>query len=258
MSWLKMTSEALYLMKGGTNEYLEEVKLIQKGAAANEEFEFTVPDRWFIGNSAPRVIVVDVGSKEQLKKAVSGFSSDSVYASVMERSDWSASAPKSRFEINDRPKHIVIHHTTGAPSSGGEANAKQVVKGIQSSHMSGNGWSDIGYNFLNMVDGVLVEGRSGSLSEAIRGNVVRGAHAGTDEGNASPGVSNEGDFTTATMSAAQWDSLVNMCAALCDSCDIEPQNIKGHRDFTATECPGKWLYSQLQKLRDDVASKLAS
>jgi hypothetical protein len=258
MSWLKMTSEALYLMKGGTNEYLDEVKLKQLGTPDKEEFEFDVPQKWFDGNGAPRVIVVDVGSTEKLNKAVSGFSSDTVFDSVMKRPDWSAAAPKSRFEVNDRPKHIVIHHTTGAPSSGGKEKAKQVVKGIQSSHMNGNGWSDIGYNFLNMVDGVLVEGRSGSLSEAIRGNVVRGAHAGTDEGNASPGVSNEGDFTTATMSAAQWDSLVNMCAALCEACDIDPKNIKGHKDFAPTECPGKWLYSQLQKLQNEVAAKLAS
>ncbi len=258
MSWLKMTSEALYLMKGGTNEYLDEVKLKQLGTPDKEEFEFDVPKKWFDGNGAPRVIVVDVGSKERLKKAVSGFSSDTMFDSVMKRSDWNAAAPKSQFEVNDRPKHIVIHHTTGPQSSGGKEKAKQVVKSIQNTHMTtGEKWSDIGYNFLNMVDGVLVEGRSDSLAEAIRGNVVRGAHAGNG-GNPSPGVANEGDFTTAIMNTAQWNSLVNMCAALCLSCDIKPENIKGHRDFLATKCPGEWLYSQLPRLQKEVAAKLAS
>jgi N-acetylmuramoyl-L-alanine amidase CwlA len=49
-----------------------------------------------------------------------------------------------------------------------------------------------------------------------------------------------------------------MCAALCEACDIDPKNIKGHKDFAPTECPGKWLYSQLQKLQNEVAAKLAS
>jgi hypothetical protein len=33
-------------------------------------------------------------------------------------------------------------------------------------------------------------------------------------------------------------------------------NIRGHRDFSNTDCPGDWLYSQLPRLRKQVADKL--
>lgn len=61
---------------------------------------------------------------------------------------------------------------------------------------------------------------------------------------------------TFQMVQKQWESLVELCASLCDSCDISPQNIKGHRDFSNTDCPGDWLYNQLPRLRKDVADKL--
>jgi hypothetical protein len=255
MSWLKMTSESLYLMKGGTNEFIDKVDLIVHGDESNKEYKLDVPKDWLASSSPPKVMVIDVGSTEKPKKSKVGFDPSSIFGSVMERSDWKASPPTSRFEIVDLPKYIVIHHTEGAPSLG---KAKAVVKDIQSFHMNGRGWSDIGYNFLNMVDGTLIEGRYGSLAEAIKGNSVRGAHAGTNEGNISPGVSNEGNFMTVSMDSAQWNSLVNMCAALCESCDIDPTMIRGHRDFVPTDCPGKWLYDQLPRLIKEVSAKLSS
>lgn len=254
MSWLKMTSKSLYLMKGGTNEFLEKVDLVVHGPHTNKEFKLDVPKDWLAGSNAPRVMVIDVGSKVEPNKTKKGFDADDVFKDVTKRAAWGASEPKSRFEIIDLPKYIVIHHTEGSPSPD---KAKAVVKGIQDFHMNGRKWSDIGYNFLNMVDGTLIEGRFGSLAEAIRGNSVRGAHAGTNEGNASPGVSNEGNFMTVSMDSDQWNSLVNMCAALCESCDIEPAMIRGHRDFVPTDCPGTWLYNQLPQLIKEVSAKLS-
>lgn len=257
MSWLKLTSRTLYLVKGGTNKYLDKVDLEPHGNAANE-FKIAIPTGWLRGSDAPNVVVVDVGSTEELEKAVSDIRSDDTFSRVVKRSEWKAKPPTSRFEIIDLPKSIVIHHTDTKPSSGGgTAAAKKMALNVQLSHMNGNGWSDIGYNFLNSADGVLLEGRFDSLAQAVKSNTVRGAHAGTNEGNSSPGVANEGNFMTSTMSATQWQSLVDMCAALCESCDINPINIKGHRDFVATDCPGDWLYSQLPRLRKEVAARLA-
>ncbi|MEG4800140.1 peptidoglycan recognition family protein [Microcoleus sp. ARI1-B5] len=262
MSWLKMTSESLYLMKGGTNQYLDKVDLAVQGDPANQEFNLDVPTQWLEGSDIPKVVVIDVGSTEKPSKATSIFDADDIISKVVKRSNWNASAPSSRFELVDRPKFIVIHHTETPPSSGGIDQAKTVVKDIQSFHMApepkGRGWSDIGYSFLNTVGGILVEGRFGSLEEAIKGNAVRGAHAGTDAGNRAPGVASEGNFSTKAMDSDQWNSLVNICAALCQSCNIEPSQIKGHRDFVPTDCPGQWLYDRLDRLRMEVAQKLAS
>jgi N-acetylmuramoyl-L-alanine amidase len=260
MSWLKMTSKSLYLMKGGTNEFLNKIDLIPHGIPADQESKLDIPTAWLEGSDVPRVIVIDVDSIGEPNEAKSGFKPDDIFKKILKRSDWNASNPLSRFEIVDRPKFLVIHHTEGSPSPGGIANAKLVAKGIQDFHMApepkGRGWSDIGYSFLNTVDGFLVEGRFGSLEEAIKGNAVRGAHAGTDAGNRAPGIASEGNFMTKEMDSSQWNSLVDICTALCQSCDIDPAKIMGHRDFVSTDCPGNWLYSQLDKLKKEVAQKM--
>jgi hypothetical protein len=261
MSWLKLTSKSLYLMRGGTNTYIEKVDLAAI-PGADREFKLSIPAEWLQGSDSPNVVVVDVGSTEDVPKSRNSFKSDSVFDRILERATWGADPPKSLFEIVDRPRFIVIHHTEAKPTSGGEANAKKMVKGIQSFHMApepkGRGWNDIGYNFINSTDGLLLEGRSGSFKEAINGNTVRGAHAGSDDGNRSPGVSNEGNFMTTAMNEIQWNSLVDMCAALCQSCDIDPARIRGHRDFVPNDCPGDWLYSRLPDLIRDVAKRLVS
>jgi hypothetical protein len=265
MAWLKLTSETLYLMKGGTNLYLNKIDLAVHNKE-KEEFILDVPKQWFRGNDIPKTMVIDIGSTEKPEKAPDTPKSDSadVFSKVIKRADWSAAPPVSRFEIVDRPKYIVIHHTdhNDNPSKGTLAGAKKLTKDIQTFHMTDTKpdkpWSDIGYNFLNSVGGFLLEGRAGSLEEAIRGNSVRGAHAGTADGNRSPGVANEGNFSVnGSMPKEQWESLVKICAALCQSCGIDPANIRGHKDFVATTCPGEWLYSQLPKLRLEVAQRLA-
>lgn len=248
-------------MRGGTNTYIDKVDIADI-PGGDREFKLSIPAEWLQGSDSPSVVVVDVGSTEDVPKSKNSFKSDSVFDQILERATWGAVPPTSRFEIVDRPRFIVIHHTEGEPTSGGEANAKSMVKGIQTFHMAaepkGRGWSDIGYNFINSTDGLLLEGRSDSLKEAINGNTVRGAHAGSDDGNRSPGVSNEGNFMTTAMNQTQWNSLVDMCAALCQSCDIDPARIRGHRDFVATSCPGDWLYSKLPDLIRDVAKRLMS
>jgi N-acetylmuramoyl-L-alanine amidase len=256
-----MTSESLYLMKGGTGQYLDKVDLTEHGVPANQEFKLEVPITWLSGSDVPRIILIDVGSTQKPDKATINFDADDILSKVIKRSDWDAAPPLSRFELVDRPQFIVIHHTETPPVSSDLNGAKSAAKSVQQFHMTpeprGRGWSDIGYSFLNTIGGILVEGRFGSLEEAIKGNAVRGAHAGTDAGNRAPGVSNEGNFGSKAMDAQQWDSLVSMCAALCQSCNIDPSAIRGHRDFVPTQCPGDWLYGQLGRLKKEVAQKLA-
>jgi peptidoglycan hydrolase-like protein with peptidoglycan-binding domain len=183
-------------------------------------------------------------------------------ASVISARDWGAVPPREWAE-ETRPQYIIIHHTaTPNPpndlSQGTLAGAKEFARSVQSAHMNGFGWDDAGHNFLNTNGGFLLEGRQGSLEAIKRGRSVRSAHAGTTKGNESPGIENEGTFITYQMKAQQWNSLVELCASICSSCNIDPNNIKGHRDFIATQCPGDWLYSQLPRLRNDVRKRLAT
>lgn len=181
-------------------------------------------------------------------------------ASVISAREWGARPPREWSE-QTIPQYIIIHHTAtpNSPndvSRGTSAGAKEFARSIQKSHMDGFGWIDSGHNFLNTTGGILLEGRQGSLNAIKQGRCVRSAHAGNNKGNESPGIENEGNFTTYQMTAKQWDSLVELCASICSSCKIDPDNIKGHRDFSPTQCPGNWLYSQLPRLRQDVRKRL--
>ena len=181
-------------------------------------------------------------------------------ASVISAKEWGAKPPKQWSEIT-RPQYVIIHHTaTPNPpndvSDGTLAGAKNFAKSIQKAHMDGFGWVDSGHNLLNTTGGFLLEGRQGSLAAIKQGRSIRSAHAGSAKGNESPGIENEGTFTTYQMKAQQWESLVDLCASICSSCKISPDNIKGHRDFTPTQCPGDWLYRQLPRLRQEVRKRL--
>lgn len=182
-------------------------------------------------------------------------------ASVITTQEWGARSPK-QFSDETIPKYVIIHHTdTPNPpndiSKGTVDGAKRLARSIQNTHMDVFGWWDSGHNFLNTTGGILLEGRQGTLAKIKRGRCIRSSHSGNPIGNESPGIENEGRFITAQMGAKQWNSLVELCASICDSCKISPDNIKGHRDFSSTQCPGDWLYSQLPRLRQAVRQKLA-
>lgn len=182
-------------------------------------------------------------------------------ASVISAKEWGARPPK-QWPEQTRPQYIVIHHTdTPNPpkdlSRGTSAGAKELARSIQRAHMNEFGWNDSGHNFLNTTGGVLLEGRQGTLDAIKQGRCVRSAHSGSAKGNESPGIENEGNFMTYQMNAKQWDSLVDLCVSICSTCKIDPDNIKGHRDFTPTKCPGNWLYSQLPRLRQEVRKQLS-
>jgi hypothetical protein len=185
-------------------------------------------------------------------------------ASVITTKEWGANPPRNAPFQRTVPKYVVIHHTFKPKNSSGGTieGAKQTARDIQASHMGPrNFWSDSGHNFLNCKGGILLEGRHGSIAAARAGFSVQSAHALQDPGklaggNSSPGIENEGDFNEEVMEDDQWNSLVELCTSLCSSCEIDPVNIRGHRDFSNSQCPGDWLYGQIGRLQAEVRAKL--
>lgn len=189
-------------------------------------------------------------------------------AKVVTAAEWGARPPKPGTFPFQRtiPRYVIVHNTENPnppndASKGTIEGALRLARNIQQDHMDHNGWSDSGHNFLNTTGGFILEGRHGSLDGVKQGFSIQSAHAAQDlgklaNGNQSPGIENEGTFMTFKMGQKQWQSLVELCASLCDSCKISPVNIRGHRDFSNTDCPGDLLYSQLPLLRKQVADKL--
>jgi hypothetical protein len=153
-----------------------------------------------------------------------------------------------------------VHHTAGA-NDYTRSEAPAVVRAIQLYHVRGNGWNDIGYNFLVDRFGTIYEGRYGGVDQ----NVV-GAHAlGFNTG--SVGIALLGTYGTTKPSAAAQDAIARLLAWRLDVAHVDPMGtatlvsagsekvpvgaevslrvVSGHRDTGATACPGDALYARL-------------
>jgi hypothetical protein len=164
----------------------------------------------------------------------------------------------------------VVHHTAGSNRYTASQSAA-IVRGIEAYHVKGNGWNDIGYNFLVDRYGQVFEGRYGGVDK----NVV-GAHAeGFNTG--SVGVAVIGSFADAAPPAAAQTALANLLAWRLDVAHVDPlgtvtwpsggnprfptgtpvflRAISGHRDTGFTSCPGNALYARLRALATQVSTR---
>jgi len=181
---------------------------------------------------------------------------------IMPRVSWGADESIRRGPPVYAPavRFAIVHHTAGR-NDYSRAEAAAIVKGIQLFHVQGNGWNDIGYNFLVDRFGTIYEGRFGGIDR----NVV-GAHAlGFNTG--SVGIALLGTYGDAKPSAAAQDAIARLIAWRLDLAHVDPTSfitfisggseryasglpvvlkaVSGHRDTGSTECPGNALYSRL-------------
>jgi flagellar hook assembly protein FlgD len=163
----------------------------------------------------------------------------------------------------DRVGFAVVHHTAGAQPSSPEQSAA-IVRGIQRYHVKGNGWNDIGYNFLVDRFGQLFEGRAGGIARNVVGAHAQGFNTG------SVGVAVLGTYSAAGIEQPAKDALVALLAWRLDVAHVDPassvvwrsggnprypagtlvslRGISGHRDTGPTSCPGQILYDTLPEL----------
>jgi hypothetical protein len=175
-------------------------------------------------------------------------------------SAWGARPPADPLTVlPHKAVRILIHHTDTPNSTDySQAHAFALARSIQNHHMDDNHWSDTGQHFTNTRGGIVMEGRHNSLS-TLRGGtqIVRAAHC-PGQNDIAIGIENEGNYMATQPPAKLWNSLVTLCAYVCDQYSIAPTAIQGHRDYIATDCPGDVLYSMLPQLRRDVANHLGA
>ena len=189
---------------------------------------------------------------------------------IVSRFGWGANELTKReppeFALESR--FAVVHHTAGS-NAYSRAQSPAIVKAIQAYHVVGNGWNDIGYNFLVDRYGQVFEGRAGGIER----NVV-GAHAeGFNTG--SFGVALIGTYGSVRPTPAAYDALVKLLAWRLDVSHVDPlstfswisggnsrfpkgapillRSVSGHRDTGFTDCPGGALYGNLDALGAAVA-----
>lgn len=168
---------------------------------------------------------------------------------IVSRAEWGA-VPKLGIEscirnINSYD-YLVVHHCATTNTTVDSRTEKDQQWYIQDLHMRSKGWCDIGYHFGLGKNGTILEGAD---------PVYEGRHEPTVNSN-SLGIVVHGDYTTRTFTSNQETKLVDLLSWLCYRYNIEPDRIKGHRDFKATACPGNNLYNKLPQIRTAVWMKL--
>jgi N-acetylmuramoyl-L-alanine amidase len=190
---------------------------------------------------------------------------------IVPRSSWKAdeairrAAPRYARAV----AFAIVHHTAGSNSYSPAASAA-IVRGIELYHVRGNGWNDIGYNFLVDKYGQVFEGRAGGIDRNVIGAQAEGFNTG------SVGVAVIGNFSATTITPAAEHSLAALLAWRLDVAHVDPlgfvtwisggnakypegtpvllRNISGHRDTGFTSCPGAALYARLPDLAHEVAA----
>ena len=191
---------------------------------------------------------------------------------IIPRESWGADESIRRDKVPVYAPNIrfaLIHHTVNA-NNYTPAESAAIVRGIYVYHVKGNGWNDIGYNFLVDKYGQVFEGRYGGITKAVVGAHAEGFNTG------SVGVAMIGNYNAVAISAAARASLVKLLAWRLDIAHVDPLSfvnvlsggnskfpagvpvnlraISGHRDVYFTECPGNVLYSEIPSIAQSVAA----
>ena len=189
---------------------------------------------------------------------------------IVPRTSWRASESIRRAAPRYSPslRFAIVHHTAGA-NSYTKAQSAAIVRAIQVYHVRGNGWDDIGYNFLVDKYGQVFEGRFGGVDRNVVGAHAQGFNTG------SVGVALLGNYDSAGLTAAARSALVKLLAWRLDVAHVDPlealtwqsggnprfpagvpvflRPVSGHRDVGFTSCPGSVVYSQLNLLARAVS-----
>jgi N-acetylmuramoyl-L-alanine amidase len=191
---------------------------------------------------------------------------------IIRRAQWGADESIVRADpyYADRIAFSVVHHTAGTqPSS--PAQSAAIVRGIHVYHVKGNGWNDIGYNFLVDRFGQIFEGRGGGIAANVVGAHAQGFNTG------SVGVSVLGTFSSSPIARGARRALVRLLAWRLDLAHVNPTSrltwisggnpkypagrkvrlraVSGHRDTGPTTCPGSALYARLPSLAASVRAR---
>lgn len=144
-------------------------------------------------------------------------------------------------------KKIIVHHAA-APME--VATAWRITDWHRDKGLAEDGYA--GYHHCIEDNGRVV---------GLRPEEYQGAHCFGHNHN-SIGIVVSGDFRFETPTAAQFDSLIKLCADLVKKYSLRYWNIYGHRNMrflfalptTKTECPGDNLENRLKAVRESVMS----
>lgn len=150
---------------------------------------------------------------------------------VIERVGWEAAQPGPGM-IEHEISLLTVHHTAVKLTDNRLAPARLLAH--QRFHQGDRGWPDLAYHFAIDQAGNIYEGRS------LR---FRGDTATNYDPTGHFLVVLEGNFDEQTLPDQQQSSMVDLLAWAASEYAVDPSEIRGHRDYAETSCPGNAVYS---------------
>lgn len=128
---------------------------------------------------------------------------------------------------------IVVHCTATRPEWWSNRSAEEKVREVRDWHVSGNGWSDIGYHYLIDRDGTVVQGRPVARAGAhARGHNKTSIGISLFGGHGSTRNDNFSDNFTAEQESALRALIQELEAK------YPIHKVIGHNEVSAKACPG--------------------
>src|SRR5436190_4994651 len=223
-----------------------------------------------------RVLLVDSGAPATAAAAKrfvdAGLPAGAGQPPIIARSTWATAACRPRVPaVFGAIDLAFVHHTVNSNAYRPSQSAG-MVRSICLFHKYGNGWNDIGYNFVVDRYGQIFEARAGGIDEAIVGAQAGGYNV------YSSGVALLGNFAGGGPPRKTFDALAQLLAwklaihgiqlpgaitvtvtragapysRYRAGARVRLNRVSGHRDADSTSCPGAGMYRQLPRLRQAI------
>lgn len=190
-----------------------------------------------LGEVGPQPDAVPVPAEPEIAELQLAVSTPIGSVTIHSRSEWGARAPKCI--SSSAPNRVTIHHTVTPTNDSMSPQAR--LRQIQSFHMDVRGWCDIGYNYLVSRDGRVWRGR---------GAKRLGAHV-SNNNSGNVGISFMGTHTSTAPTSTQMCNTARLIRKLhmdFPAIALTRTDVKGHRQYGGTSCPGDALYDRIGKI----------
>src|SRR4051794_4342965 len=229
-----------------------------------------------------RVLLVDSGAPARAAAAKrfvdAGLATAAGQPPIIARSTWATAACRPRVPAVFGAVELAFVHHTVSSNAYRPSQSAAMIRSICLFHKYGNGWNDIGYNFVVDRYGQIFEARAGGIDDAIVGAQAGGYNV------YSTGVALLGNFAGYGPPRQAFNALSRLLAWKLAVHGVEPlgkvtvqvtnagapysryragarvrlNRMAGHRDADATSCPGAGMYRQLPRLRQAVQKLVPS
>lgn len=165
---------------------------------------------------------------------------------VIEREDWGWK-PLEKALPEHKISKITIHH--GGVEFNKDQDPVEEIRNLQNWSRAEKKWIDIPYHFMIDLNGNIYEARPLNYPGATNTAYDPTGHALVEV---------MGNYEVQTLSKKQLNSIIDLTAFLAGKYDVPVSEIKAHKDYAETLCPGKDLYKYLENgaIQSAVGRKL--